>query len=329
MGIMSLSEIMDKSIEILRKHVKSIALFTIGYGVVAFISVFLLIIVGAVMSAVTAGLLQNFWIMGILLAFVGILASAFGLSLYAGTIRIASQEYTGEEVFAQDAIKTSFKSIFRIFGIILAGLILFIPVAGMLWAIGTVPYKAFDRLMVNTDRFTGNELVLIILPVVFVLGVLFIILAYVTWFSFVLNALVIEKKGVFSSIKRSFSLVKNNYWRIFGCTVLFNLTVFAIRSSIDTLLAVISGILYLIFKLLSINEDFLTFFTAIYGYANWPINLVTWMVISPIGIIMTSLLYYNQRFKKEGYDIALKLREIQKNEERKQLSEVTEFNDSL
>jgi hypothetical protein len=329
MGIMSLSEIMDKSIEVLRKHVKSIVLFTIGYGIIAFIAVFLIIIVGTIVSALTAGLFENFWVMGISLVFIGILASAFGLSLYAGTIKIASQEFTGEEVFAQDAIKASFKSILKVFGIISSGVVLFIPIGAVIWSIGKFFYDAFDRTILNIDMYAGRQLLYIIPPIVFLLTVVFIIMAYITWFSFALNVLVIEKKGVWGCIKRSFSLIKNNYWRIFGCTLLFSLTVFALRSSIDTLMALISGIIYLIFKFLNISQDFLAFFTMVYSYASWPINLITWMVISPIGIIMISMLYFNQRFKKEGYDMTLKLKEIQKNDERKQLGEVVEFSDSL
>jgi hypothetical protein len=329
MGIMSLSEIMDKSIDILRKHVKSIALFTIGYGIVAFIAIFLIIILGTILSAIVAGLLENFWLLGVFAGLIGVFAAALGLSLYAGTIKIASQEYTGEEVLAQLAIKVSFKSIFKVAGIIFSGVVSFIPIAGVLWALGTVPYKYYDRTIAALNSFAGRELLFIIPPIIFILFVVFVVLAYITWFSFALNVLVIEKKGVFSSIKRSFSLIRGSYWRILGCSILFGLTVFALRSSIDTILVAASGVLFLLFKLLNISQDFVTVLTMIYGYANWPISLVTWMVISPLGIVMTTLLYYNQRFKKEGYDIALKLREIQKNQEREQLSEVSKFDNSL
>lgn len=329
MGIMSLSVIMDKSIEILRKHVKSIALFTIGYGIVAFISVLLIIILGVIISALFAGLLESFWLMGIFLAFIGILAAAFGISLYAGTIKIVSQEYTGETVFAQDAIKISFKSIFKAYGIILIGVLMFVPIGGIFWLIGKSAFGIFDKMMFNLDMYAGRGFLFIIPPLIFVLAIVFVIMAYATWFDFTLNILVIEKRGIIASIKRSFSLIRGSYWKVFGYTLLFSLTVFALRASIDTLLAVVSGLVYLIAKFLNISEDFMTFFSIIYGYANWPISLITWMVISPISIIMISMLYFNQRFKKEGLDIALKLKEIQKNEERKQVSEVTEFNDSL
>jgi hypothetical protein len=328
MGIMSLAEIMDKSIGALRKYIKSIALFTVGYGIVAFILIFLIIVIGAVITAFTASGLESFWAIGIFLGLTAILAVDFAVSLYAGTIRIASQEYTGEQIFAQDAIRTSFKSIFKVFGIIFCGVVMFIPVGAAIGGIGYVIYKAFDENIDIIALYQGREIIFVIVPILFILAVIFIISAYVTWFSFTLNALVIEKKGVFGSIKRSFSLVRHNYWRIFGCTILFGLTVAALRASIDTLLAAVSTILFFILKLLSISNDFITFFSMIYNYANWPINLITWMVISPIGVIMTSMLYYNQRFKKEGYDIVLRLREIEKKEEREQLSEIVKFNDS-
>jgi hypothetical protein len=328
MGIMSLSEIMDKSIEILRKHVKSFALFTVGYGIIAFLLAFAVIIIGILLTVFAATLLSNVWLAGTAIGIIALLAASLGASLYAGTIKIASQEYSGEQVFAQDAIKASFKSIFKVFGVIFIGMLMFIPIAAILFLIGRIFYEAFDRGMINIDMYHGRELLFVLPPILFVLAVVFIISAYTTWFSFTLNVIVVEKKGVFSSIKRSFSLIRNNYWRIFGCTILFSLTAFALRSSLDTILAVVAGVIYLLVKLLNINGDFITFFTTIYSYASWPINLVTWMVISPVSIIMMTLLYFNQRFKREGLDIALKLKVLQNNEERKQSSELTEFNDS-
>ena len=80
----------------------------------------------------------------------------------------------------------------------------------------------------------------------------------------------------------------------------------------------ILGLLYLLAKSLSLPMDFLAFLNLTYSIANFPISILSWLVITPIGTIMTTLLYYNQRFKKEGYDMVIGLREIQKNDERKQ-----------
>jgi hypothetical protein len=81
-------------------------------------------------------------------------------------------------------------------------------------------------------------------------------------------------------------------------------------------------------KLLNIKQNYTTFTTLIIVYLRWPVTLLSWLVISPLGTIMLTLLYFNQRFKKEGYDMVLRLREIQKTDERKQLSGTITSNDT-
>jgi hypothetical protein len=72
----------------------------------------------------------------------------------------------------------------------------------------------------------------------------------------------------------------------------------------------------------------MTFLISAYSIARWPLNLLAWLLISPMGIIMTTLLYFNVRSRKEGFDMLLKLREIQKNDERKQAGESIEYSSS-
>jgi hypothetical protein len=328
MSLMNLSEIMDRSIDVLRKHVKSIALFTIGYGIVAFIAVFLFIIIGGISIGILSAFLESPVIAIVFLSLVGVLAAAFTVSIYSGTIKIASQEFLVGEVFAHDAIKASFKNIFKVFGIIFCGVVMFIPAGALIGAIGYFMYKRIDMSIILVGTMSARVIIIIALTLIYMLFSIFIFLLYTTWFSFSLHALVLEGKGVFGAIKRSFILVRKNYWRTFGATLLFTLTVYFIRISIDSLLALGSSIIFFISKLLNISQDYMTFMSSVYSYLSWPVNLIFWMIITPLGAIMLTMLYFNQRFNKEGFDMLLRLEEIQKNEERKQISEAIEFNNS-
>jgi hypothetical protein len=118
--------------------------------------------------------------------------------------------------------------------------------------------------------------------------------------------------------------VKNNYWRILGAWFLFYLTVYAINISLQSVVALVGGIIFLVLKFLNMQVDYMLFFTSVNAYASWPLNILSWLVISPIGSIMLTLLYYNQRFQKEGFDISLRLMALERNAERKRLSEVVD-----
>ncbi|ERI91580.1 hypothetical protein HMPREF1982_03089 [Clostridiales bacterium oral taxon 876 str. F0540] len=332
MGIMNLSEIMDKSIDILRKHVKSIALFTVGYGIIAFLLILGLVIVSAIVLAIGSFIFSSARnIVGavIIISIIAVLGASFMVSLYSGTIKIASQEYCGETVFAHDAIKISFKSIFKVFVIILSAAVMFIPAGGLIYLVGKKFFGSFDRAFLMMGALDGRIIFMVIYSIIFGLAVVFIVSAYAAWFSFALHALIVEKKGPFASIKRSFKLVRKDYWKVFGSSVLFNLVVYAIRASVESLIALIASGVYMLGKILNISQDYTTFLTSVYTYINWPLNLIFWMVVTPIAAIMLTMLYFNQRFKKEGFDLELRLKEIEKNDERKQLSETVEFNNSI
>jgi len=169
----------------------------------------------------------------------------------------------------------------------------------------------------------------VVITIICILAATAIIIGYVTMFSFSLQVLTIEKKGVINSVKRSFKLVKNNFWKIYGCIVLFGITVYAIRYSIMSFWALITSIIFMLLKFFSVQQNFTTFLTMALTYSNWPISLISWCIISPLGTIMLSVLYFNQRFKKEGYDMFLKLKEIEKSQERDELDASLKLNKSL
>lgn len=329
MNIMNLSEIMDRSMEILKKYIKSIILFNLAYGVISFIAVIVLFLIGIILMFVFRDSLSSPIIFGIVFCILSLFGISFFLSTNIGMIKISSQDFLGEKVYADEAIKISFKNVFKVFAIVICAFILFIPVMAILGAIIYFAYKGNDLLFNSFDFYNPIEITLVITSIIIFLVTTIIFLAYITWLIFSLHTLIIEKKSVITSIIRSFKLVKGNFWRIFGCIIIFSLSTFAIRVSLDGFLAVIVSILYMLLKFLSVEGDYATFIGMIFVYARWPLSILFWLVISPVVTIMISLLYFNQRFKKEGYDILLKLEKIQVSEERNRTSESTEFNDTI
>ena len=207
--------------------------------------------------------------------------------------------------------------------------LLFIPVAGVFAVISYLIYSRFQKSMLFLGMYDKNEISLIILIIAVVILAILSVLAYTTIFSFSFHAVAIENKGVFAALKRSYNLVKGDYFKILRCTILFSLTIYAITYSLQSFLGIVASIIYIILKFLNVEQNFLNFATMAYSFSQWPISILSWLVISSLETIMITHLYYNQRFKKEGYDITLKLNKIQKDEEKEQLSEGTQYDDSI
>lgn len=322
MGIMSLSEIMDRSIDVLRKYMKSIVLFSLVYGLIYTAGVVFLIFGGSIVIVLSTAILQSAVIPVILLSLIFIIIVVIIMASKVGVIKITSQVYSGEKVGLGEAMAASFKNLHKLLGIFLIELLSFIPVLIVLGGIVYFVSKSIDTAMLVNTAFGAREIILIILFILVILVFIFGVQMYYTWFSFALQAAVIEKRGIIASVKRSFGLIKRNFWRIFGITLLIGFTVYAIQSSLTSFMTGILSLLYLLVKFLNLPVDFLTFINMTYSLASFPISIISWLIITPVGAIMTTLLYYNQRFKKEGYDMVVKLRDMQKNEERKHSSEL-------
>lgn len=322
MGIMGLSEIMDRSIDVLRKHLKNIVLYTLVYGMIYGTGVSFLIFGGAIFIGLSVAIMPSMVLPVIFFAAVGIIAGVMAMASRAGIIKISNQVFSDEKVGLGEALGATFKNLHKILGIFLIEVVLFLPIGAVFGGIIYFIIRSIDTAFIAAVSYNLRGIVLVILLVLTILAFLFVFKMYTTLFSFCLQLVVIEKKGIIVSIKRSFGLIKKNFWRIFGITILMGLTIYAIQSSLTSFLTLLLSLLYLLIKFLKLPLDYITFINITFSMANWPISIISWLIITPIGTIMTTLLYYNQRFKGEGYDLLLRLKDIQKNNERKQSSEL-------
>jgi len=236
---------------------------------------------------------------------------AITLSTHVGIIKITNQEFSQQQIFAFDAIKASFPAIFKIFGLVLTAALLFTPIALVFGSITYVLIKSYDYTFYTINTLGINQLSLIILLIIIGLGAGLTIVGYITALAFSIQAMIVEEKGVIDAIKRSLQLVKKDYWKLFGSIILILLTTQAIGYSLEGFLGFVINILYFIGRFLNIQQDYLSFMSMTYSKVNVVVTIITYLIITPLTGIMITLLYYNQRFKKEGLDILFKLKEIQ------------------
>jgi hypothetical protein len=134
------------------------------------------------------------------------------------------------------------------------------------------------------------------------LGIVFVLLiigAVTIIFLFVTQTIVLENHGAMSGLGRSIRLVRGSFWRVVGIVLLLNILV-QIVTIIPT--SVLGGAVGLIFsdplKDLAIRQSLST----LIGY-------LVQIVVLPFLLIGYTVLYYDLRVRKEGYDIELQAKE--------------------
>lgn len=328
MANMGFAEILDRSFDILRKYIKTIVIYTIAYGMLALIGLVILVILGVIIGLIIYfsgagnlfnGSTDNFtWGLIIFIGFLySFIIASYSSGYQVGIIKITSQEFFQTRFYADQVIKDTLKSIFKVIGIVITAFFLFLPVIIIFGAIFYFMFPVIDDIF-TMNVYGIDEVVVIILMIILVLLAFLMILVFATMLIFSIPAAVIEGKSAFNSIKRSYELVKNKFWRIFASVILIGLIIYAINISLQSFLGLITGIVFLIMRILSMEIDYFSFMTTIYQYSNWPLALINLLIITPIASIMVTLLYFNRRCEREGYDILLKIEQLKENNERKQ-----------
>ncbi len=118
--------------------------------------------------------------------------------------------------------------------------------------------------------------------------------------AYVPQVMLVEGKGVFSSVSRSFSLAKGNVRRLMAMTLFIT---FAFYSALMILVAPLLWYGYL--NGVSLSPWDSTEWPAFYAIAYSVLQPVSSILLAPIWMLGLSLLYVDERVRHEGYDIEL------------------------
>ncbi|WP_030694142.1 hypothetical protein [Streptomyces globisporus] len=123
-------------------------------------------------------------------------------------------------------------------------------------------------------------------------------------FSLSSPALMLERRGVVPSLKRSAKLVRGSWWRIFGITLLTQLLIF--------LFAMIIAIPFTVIGIAIDGEGFSGLLSGTTTTFGWPFLIITGIggvitsaITYPISAGVTVLLYVDQRIRREALDLEL------------------------
>ncbi|NLM34992.1 MAG: hypothetical protein GX206_06085 [Clostridiales bacterium] len=326
MGIMNLSQIMDKSIDILREKIRTIVLYSLSFLGIS-IAAFSALLIG------TSILLAIIYVIGgndVLVIITAVVTVLIILTLRGtfsvGITAVCSERFFLRKIDTTKAITTALKKSGMVFCVNLIMVIVSIPLwfvgYGILYLMGEVIEKVIFPIKTGRWMLIVGILLLIVLFVLLV-GM---IVALLTVVGFYPQVLTIENTGPLKAISRSWSLVKHNYWRIFGTIILFYLTILVFQTSIENLVYLAVSIIYFLMKFLGVSVDYMIVIMIVSNLMQLPSFLLSFLLITPIYSIMMTMLYFNQKNRQEGFDIWLRLREIQIDNERKRASEFITYN---
>lgn len=233
---------------------------------------------------------------------VGLLQGVIAQQLINGALANAvSQRYHERAISILGAYNFGFN---RMVSLIIAGLIVAIItgiVAFVLYGAVIAGFALFIGLGATQGR-SGAILSGVMSVIIIGLGMLFIVIiigAIAVMFLFVTQSIVLEGHSALSALRRSIRLVRGSFWRVVGIAILLNILI-QIVTLIPT--SVLSGAISLIFE--DPIKDF-----AIQQSLSTLVGYIAQILVLPFLLIGYTVLYYDLRVRKEGYDIELQTQE--------------------
>ena len=214
-----------------------------------------------------------------------------------GIIVATTTIYFGGHITSSAALKQSLRHFWHLLGCyLLWALPLMIPVIVLFIMLIMLPFAA------------GNLEATLFIP----FAVLPFSLYFMVRWSFVAEVFLIERTGIKDAFKRSSELVRGTWWRVFGILAL----ILMLSAAIHYILEFSLGSILILTKLAgatnledlfqwSVMETDLDssnlFFFAVMTCADLVLRTLT----APIWVIGVTLLYFDLRIRKEGFDIEL------------------------
>ena len=304
---MNTAELMDRAVHVYKKSFGKQLAFAAIFGVISYLaSIFLLIILiafGATFAVFATAPLFDTTVGGgavlgmILLGLAIILPFAFlwyAVSS-AGHIVIAGPAFFGYS--AKIPVGQLPRIACRIFGALIAQAIASLPFVGLV-VLGA--WSGFAGFMMYNAPW-----ILVLLSLILVVA----FLVYLNVFSLAVAVAVFERKTFFNALGRSWQLIRGEFWKVAGTRLIWTLVVIVIGMSLSGGLALVNVLVTLLVTTLDLGMAGImiaTITSMIVGL----LSIATAFLVAPLSGVFYTTLYFNQRIKKEGFDIEVRLERL-------------------
>lgn len=300
---MSAGDIIDRAVRLYRRNILAFLRIVFGPSLVAYL--------GTVMYYIG---IRNFSLMrgdgrvlgSVALIVAGIAVWIAGKAAFYAVLGGASRSlvdhfFEGKPILARDAYRVVRQRFWSLIGAMLmvtlllmgAGAILYFVVAIML-LVGIAAASLFS----GAPGWLQATLS-IAFTVVVGLVVLFVILLLYSRVVYVPQVMMVEGKGVFNAISRSFSLAGRETWRIAALLLFWIYVAWSVWLMLYIPLAAVGA--WFGIDPNPFNQDMPFWFTIAYQ----TIAQVSEILIAPIALLGFTLLYLDSRVRKEGFDVEL------------------------
>jgi hypothetical protein len=238
----------------------------------------------------------------LLLIVLGIVQAVVVQPLMNGALtNAAAKNYLAESTTIFNAYQLGSS---RITALIVAGLLVGLIAAAIVVVFMAIYIAIVLALVASADRGNGSGLA--------AFGTLFCVLGLIVLaigaglyvgirLLFVTQAIVIEEQSATGALGRSWELVRGSFWRTLGLCILFSLLIQIIAFIPVSLLS--SAITLAVGDPANPLENF-----ALVQVLNSVVSYGAQILILPLQMIAFTLMYYDLRVRKEGYDLELRAR---------------------
>ena len=296
---MNVAQMMDRAVDAYKKSFWKQLAYAAVVGVVFFVVVFIVAIV--LVAVAVAGLFDGDSVADVLVVllviFLPLILLWMGISS-AGHILFTRQALMGHLMYLPKLKLPALA--FRALSAIIAQALVFLPIAAFLIYLFWTSIVFFvDAFFLTDFSVVGFVLILVVSTLV---AVAFLLVENI--FALSVTVAMFERRLFFGSLSRSWELVRYDFFKIFATRVLWYMVGVGLALAAQGLLflfwalmGVLVGTVSPVFSILLIPIGIIsTIFPIFVSFAQMPMDG-----------IMRAVIYFNQRIKKEGMDIELKL----------------------
>jgi hypothetical protein len=235
---------------------------------------------------------------------VALLVYQFIYIIQSGALAIAvSERLLGRDISIGDAYRRLFPALGKLFGAwILVYLLLIVCnfVLGIIELILAVIVAGVAATAAGSTGEPGAVVTTIIVILLVVIPILTFFALLTVFGVFTTQAVVIEGNGATAALSRNWSLLRGRFWQPFWTAVVLALIVIALHLALVGSVQLILGlVLYSWFPLSHVAQ------TVIEASVSTVISLF----IQPFVMVSLTVLYFDQRTRREGFDIDLAIYE--------------------
>jgi len=300
---MNAAELMDRVFDVYKRSfwkqlayaaiVATISTFALGF-IIGFLGVGAIFIfsLGDVSALGVASLI---FIVLVIVVFALLMQAA----LTTGAILLSRETFMGRVI--RLPMKQLVGAIWRAFTALFAQLILLTPVIATAVALiyGYIRFAAYVDVLFGSRFY---YVLLIILMIAVTIGVLLL----VHLFSLSIAVAVTERSYFFNAVVRGIKLLGGDFWRLFGVRVMWFIIIFVFMGTAQGLLMTIPSLLGIFFAGIPAVMILVLVFNMIFMVGSMAISFAMY----PLDGILTAVIFFNQRIKKEGLDIEISIEEL-------------------